>query len=82
MFTQIRERDGAGQLVDLRKPGPSVQLFEQTADHQVKYGADADDPATLPAHEFFTLFREETREEIEGGGARRGRGKNEAAPAG
>ena len=79
MFTQIRERDAAGALVELRKPGPSVQLFEQTQDHEVKFGTDADDPTTLAASEFFTLFREETRDEIEGGGARRGRPKGESA---
>ena len=79
MFVQIRERDAAGHLADLRKPGASVQLFEQTQDHQVKFGTDPDEPDTLPSSEFFTLFREATRDEIEGGGPRRGRPKGEGA---
>ncbi len=81
MFTQIRERDEAGALADLGKPGPMVQLFEQTADHKVKFGTDADEPETLSSSEFFTLFREATREEIEGGGHRRGRPPKDATPA-
>jgi hypothetical protein len=70
MFIQVRERDAAGQLADLRKPGASVQLFEQTADHHVKFGSDPEDPETLSSSEFFTLFREATRDEID----RRGKG--------
>ena len=78
MFTQIRERDDAGALADLRKPGPTVQLFEQTADHNVIFGTDPDDARKLPSAEFFSLFREATADEIEGGGGRRGRAKPEA----
>lgn len=80
MFTQIRERDTAGQLVELDAPGPTVQLFEQTQDHQCKFGTDPEAPETLAAGEFFSRFREATPEEIEAPPpATRGRGRHASA---